>query len=74
MEKVLQKIRDERASQDKKWGPQKHHVNKWLAILVEEVGEVAEAMLDKDINEVEKELVQVAAVCVKWLEFIIISC
>lgn len=41
-----------------------------LTVLVEEVGEVARAMLD-DPSGIEDELVQVAAVCVAWLEHII---
>lgn len=40
-----------------------------LAILVEEVGEVARALNDDDTGEhLDEELVQVAAVAVKWLE------
>lgn len=33
----------------------------WLAVLTEEVGEVARAMLEKDPRELKRELVQVAA-------------
>ena len=49
-----------------------------LAVLVEEVGEVARAVLEQGIDgevaydkhgkNIEKELVQVAAVCVAWLQ------
>lgn len=46
-----------------------------LTVLVEEVGEVARAVLetgnlanDKHQGDVKKELVQVAAVCLAWLE------
>ena len=47
-----------------------------LTVLVEEVGEVARAMLDDPsggrlLAGIEDELVQVAAVCVAWLEHII---
>ena len=48
-----------------------------LAVLLEEVGEVARALLekgdaanDKHGVELRKELVQVAAVCVAWVEAI----
>lgn len=72
-------IRAERARQRAKWGA----VHAWgsgdcsspdvaepvkLAVLTEEVGEVARAMLDGRPAELRRELVQVAAVAVAWLE------
>lgn len=39
-----------------------------VAVLTEEVGEVARAMLDGDGEGLRRELVQVAAVAVAWLE------
>lgn len=69
----------ERARQAAKWsGP--HH---WgagdcssadvpepvkVAVLVEEVGEVAMAMLDLERADLRRELVQVAAVAIAWVE------
>lgn len=41
---------------------------KKLAILVEEVGEVSRAMLDGKPDDMRKELVEVAACAVGWLE------
>lgn len=38
------------------------------AVLAEEAGEVARAVLDQDEAGLRRELVQVAAVCVAWLE------
>jgi len=38
------------------------------AVLAEECGEVARAMLDRDDKQLTAELVQVAAVAVAWLE------
>ena len=38
------------------------------AVLSEECGEVARAVLDKDLDGARAELVQVAAVAVAWLE------
>ena len=35
----------ERLNQDKKWGEQNHNPSEWLAILVEEVGELSTAIL-----------------------------
>jgi NTP pyrophosphatase (non-canonical NTP hydrolase) len=80
---IIDKILDERKSQDEKWGVQNHNSLKWLAILTEEVGEVAElcnkitpkVLCDKKLHKplyenMEKEVIQCAAVCVAWLEFI----
>ena len=39
-----------------------------LAILVEEVGEVARAICDRDPEHMREELIQVAAVAVAWVE------
>lgn len=41
-----------------------------LAVLTKEIGEVAKAILEKDNRGLYMELVQVAAVAVKWLEAI----
>jgi NTP pyrophosphatase (non-canonical NTP hydrolase) len=41
------------------------------SVLLEEAGEVARAVLEKDHDNLQVELVQVAAVCVKWLEIIL---
>jgi len=66
-------IHDERVSQDKKWGTQNHDDLKWLAILMEEVGEVAMTLLDNKAKGHpeylrNKELIQIAAVVVAWME------
>lgn len=65
------------ARQDEKWGAQHlHPMGKWLAILMEEVGEVAKSINDMDhafkgggISKVsanhEEEWVQVAAVALQ---------
>jgi NTP pyrophosphatase (non-canonical NTP hydrolase) len=67
--KVIFDIADERKWQDKKWGIQRHSKGDWLKILVEEVGEVAQAMQkeknwgkETDSNNLYQELIQVAAV------------
>lgn len=41
------------------------------AILAEEAGEVAHAVLEKDDENLKEELIQVAAVAVAWLESIL---
>ena len=72
---VLKAIEKERDRQDTKWGVQDHTDEWWLAILMEEVGELAEAILhaefggNKDKN-IHKEAVQCAAVCIAMLECI----
>ncbi len=68
MEKILQEIRNERKRQDLKFGKRTNDNDPWMEILAEEVGEVANALIDKWDSETEKELIQVAAVCVKWIE------
>lgn len=44
---VLLNVLAERIRQDEKWGLQHHFYHEWLAILVEEVGEVAQAILER---------------------------
>lgn len=59
----------EREQQDKKFGVQNHGDLYWLAILQEEVGEAAQAVIqEKAFEEVEKEMLHVAAVAVSWIE------
>ncbi len=65
---ALAAILAERKAQDAKWGYVEHDGPKWLSILMEEVGEMCQ-----DINEgkdYKEELIQVAAVAMKWLEAI----
>ena len=71
-ELVMAMINAERNRQDEKWGrttdgwDASHPVK--LTVLVEEVGEVGRAILECDIQNLQEELVQTAAVCVAWLE------
>lgn len=67
--KIIDWIKTERAAQDKKWGPDRGQPDMmWLTILIEEIGEAAGAMLDNDQALLKKELIQVGAVDVAWLE------
>jgi hypothetical protein len=72
-------IDGERIRQDRKWGPQNHSDMKWLAILAEEFGEIAKAVVERYAEnqqhdptvfdrEITLEIVQTAAVCLAWLE------
>jgi NTP pyrophosphatase (non-canonical NTP hydrolase) len=78
---IIKKIIAERKRQDDKWGKQRHQFNsQWMTILTEEVGEVAECVCKTEVSPVnkrvvkrqlknmEKELIQVAAVAICWLE------
>lgn len=75
-DKIIADVLAERARQEEKFPGDTiaapHHSNdKRLRILVEEVGEVAEALDEKHANtkrELRKELIQVAACAVGWLE------
>ena len=67
-EKILLQIKEERVRQDEKWGADRHLSNfLWLAILTEEVGEVAKETLE-NCTGLRDELIQVAAAAVAWLE------
>ena len=69
-------VREERLRQDAKWGEQNHEDYKWLAILVEEVGEAAQEALTADVGaadgnghgDLRQEVVEVAAVALAWIE------
>ncbi len=61
---ILDDIEKEMARQEEKWGLPDHHPERWLAIITEEVGEVARAAIVTDFAQMQLELVQVAAVCV----------
>lgn len=69
VERVIKDVQDERKRQDEKWGEQNHDPFFYLTILMEEVGETAEAALDlhheeSDINltHLRLEAIQTAAV------------
>ncbi|MDX8367835.1 MazG-like family protein [Cytobacillus sp. IB215665] len=72
---VLMDVAAERVRQEMKWGKQRHSDGDWLKILVEEVGEVAQAMQinqgwgkSSDASDQYKELIHVAAVAVSMAE------
>ena len=70
-DKAVELIRLERSRQDAKWGEQRHMPLYWLAILMEEVGELAKVILENDALGMRHELVHVAAVAVAWLECLV---
>lgn len=74
-DEIIAELFLERERQDSKWGVQDHKHTMWSTILGEEVGEVCDAVLEREFGgetdrEIENELIQVAAVCIAWLECI----
>jgi NTP pyrophosphatase (non-canonical NTP hydrolase) len=73
-ERVMGQIKQERERQNEKWGDQDHTDEMWLAILLEEVGEVAKELVQtrekgsSDAYLIKKELIHAVAVGVQWLE------
>lgn len=67
---VLIDILQERDRQDKKWGLQREFTpEKWLVILMEEVGELCKEAQEGNRKYWDVELVQVAAVAFAMIEF-----
>ena len=66
----LYQLIQERKRQDEKWGREfpGRTDDRWLTILEEEVGECANAILSDEEASLEQEIIQVAAVCLSWLE------
>src|SRR3712207_2760366 len=72
---VFQNMVVARYKADEKWGRATGSNGPWIrnpqlgaAILMEEVGEVARAILERDSEAVERELYDVGQVVVAWLE------
>jgi NTP pyrophosphatase (non-canonical NTP hydrolase) len=69
MSRVYQEIAAEVRRQHAKFGDQSDkHPQTWSAVLQEEKGEVAKAVLEGDLGALILELRQTAAVCVNWLQ------
>ena len=74
IQEVLIQVVEERKRQDAKWGEQNHSPYQWLAILTEEVGEYAQAILHDEFGgshagTAEEEMLHVAAVAIQILEW-----
>jgi NTP pyrophosphatase (non-canonical NTP hydrolase) len=69
---TITQIEQEQRRQIDLWGIQNHRPEHWLAILMEEVGEVSREILESSSETANKhyrdELVQVAAVAVSMIE------
>ena len=71
LRRALLDIGHERGKQDTKWGDTKHPPEIYLAILMEEVGELSTAILSEATGgrgNIRDELVQVAAVAARMIE------
>ena len=67
-ELVFSDINTERLKQLEKWGDQRHSTDRWVAIMLEELGEAAKASLEGQLDNWREELVQIAAVAIAALE------
>ena len=68
--RIIGKAVAERKRQDAKWGrsfPGRTD-DRWLTIATEELGECANAILSHDEADLTTEIIQLAAVCLSWLE------
>lgn len=65
---ALSNVLYERKCQDEKWGEQNHVPLKWLAILLEEIGEASKDLLENELIKYRDEMVQVAAVALAAVE------
>ncbi len=69
---ILKDVQDERVRQDAKWGGvpgiERRDEHTYPAVLTEEVGEACKAWLERDMDNLRTELVQIAAVAVAWIE------
>ncbi len=65
---VMCSVLKERASQFNKWGQQNHNLDRWITILVEEIGEFASDVQEDKPVQAYYEMVQVAAVAMQILD------
>ena len=60
-------IQIERNAQDEKWGQQTHSDERWVCIILEELGEVSKSVIEKNEEGILEETVQVAALLQAWV-------
>ncbi len=67
--KIFDLIMEERKRQDRLWGADRSLPNSvWITILIEEIGEAAQALLKCRGEDLKIELIHSAAVLFAWLE------
>jgi NTP pyrophosphatase (non-canonical NTP hydrolase) len=80
-QQIIEEILKERKRQDEKFGEQNRNSLEWLAILIEEVGELSRSIVDKEIlkfsfsrenrdliHSYRDEMIQIAAVALNAIE------
>jgi len=66
---LVDRILEERRKYDGEYGPDVHHSpGRWLSASMEELGEIARALHDGKMKNLPVEIVQLAALCLAWLE------
>ena len=60
-------IQIERNAQDEKWGQQNHSDERWVCIILEELGEASKSVIEKNEAGILEETVQVAALLQAWV-------
>jgi NTP pyrophosphatase (non-canonical NTP hydrolase) len=71
--KLMESVRQEHVRQLDKWGVQTHSLFEWLTYTTEELGELAEAIIEHEYrdgasDEVYKEAIQTATLALKIAE------
>jgi len=61
-------LENELVRQNRKWGEQNHHPERWMNILMEEVGEASQAVLKNWPLNYREEMVHVAAVAIQAIK------
>jgi NTP pyrophosphatase (non-canonical NTP hydrolase) len=61
---ILDEVHDETQKQVARWGIQNHPPEMWIAIISEELGEAAKAVLKRDKLQYRQELCQLAAAAI----------
>ena len=67
-DQIMKDVRVERILQDKQWGRQEHHPDRWARVFAEEYGEASKALLEGDLNGYREETIQAIAVLVAEIE------
>lgn len=68
MSNVIDEVIEEQKRQHEIWGEQNHGSFKYLSILVEEIGEIAKAILEHDTENIRVEVIHSAAIAISFVE------
>lgn len=60
------RVKEERKRQHELYGERQHYDVEWLTLLVEEIGEIAEAIVQNKPEQMRKEMIQAAALIQTW--------